>query len=451
MKLTRRDFVKYGALAAAGMGLQNPLVEAAAKKAKRALAPSIPNAGEKVVVCINLFGGNDGLNTVIPTTTPGQYDDYLALRPLSGIGFDLSELAGTNLDGSFALRPEMMPFKQLWDSGNLAVVNGVGIPLTAKHKYDHNAQQNTFQSCDVTGSVLTQPTGWMGRYCDGALLGQIPPGIDLGGGRLMVSGNTRQPVSIYSLNDFTLKITADAAEKAIRRATYEAIMNTPVPEGGVGEQERQYRKDALAQSDAIFAAIADYPTPPFGDPASPYRNNTFHRQLQEAAKLIWADIGAQCIALGMGGFDSHGDQEADVNGMPYHGYLWDRITSGVKALYDDLVTFLEPLRPGISDRVLIVTISEFGRTPWQNTDLGTDHGIASSAFVVGTDTNLNAGIYGTYPGLKDGDFGNEQGLITTVDFRSVYATIAANFLGVDPEPIVDPYNQEPPFPLLTFC
>jgi len=451
MKLTRRDFVKYGALAAAGMSLQNPVAQAAARKAKQALAPSIPNAGEKVVVCVNLFGGNDGLNTVIPTSTPGQYDDYLALRPLSGIGFDLSELTATNLDGSFALRPEMMPFKQLYDSGNLAVINGVGVPLNARHRYDHNAQQNTFQSCDITSSVLSLPTGWMGRYCDGAPLGQIPPGVDLGGGRLMTTGLVRQPVSIWSINDFVLRITADAAEKAIRRATYEAIMNTPVPEGGVGEQERLYRKDALAQSDAIFAAIADYPTPPYTDPTSPYRNNTFHRQMQEAAKRIYADIGVQCIALGMGGFDSHGDQEADVNGLPYHGYLWDRITSGVQALYTDLVTYLEPVRPGISDRVLIVTISEFGRTPWQNTDLGTDHGIASSAFVVGTANNVNAGVYGTYPGLKDGDFGNEQGLITTVDFRSVYATIAANFLGVDPEIIVDPYNTEPPFPLLTFC
>ena len=452
MKLTRRDFVKYSALAAAGMGLRNPLVEAAAKKAKQSLAPSIINAGEKVVVCINLFGGNDGLNTVIPTTTPGAYDDYLALRPLSGIGFDLSELAATNLDGSFALRPEMTAFKQLWDSGNLAVINGVGIPLNARHKYDHNAQQNTFQSCDIKDSVTNLPTGWLGRFCDGAPLGQIPPGIDLGGGRLMVSGFARQPVSIWSLNDFSLKISGvDSAERAIRRATYEAIMNTPVPEGGVGEQQRLYRKEALAQSEAIFGAIGDYPTPPYNDPTSPYRNNTFHRQLQEAAKLIYADIGAQCIALGTGGFDSHGDQEADVNGMPYHGYLLDRVASGVKALFDDLVTWLEPVRPGISNRVIIVTISEFGRTPWQNTDLGTDHGIASSAFVVGTAANLNPGIYGTYPGLKEEDFGNEQGLITTVDFRSVYATIAANFLGVDPEIVVDPDHLYPDFPLLGFC
>src|SRR4030095_9554050 len=129
--------------------------------------------------------------------------------------------------------------------------------------------------------------------------------------------------------------------------------------------------------------------------------------MQEAAKLIYADIGAQCIGLGIGGFDLHGDQEADVNGMPYHGSLWNRVTTGVKALYDDLVTFLEPVRPGISNRVLIVTISEFGRTPWQNTDLGTDHGIASSAFVVGTSANVNPGVYGTYPGLKEADWGNE--------------------------------------------
>lgn len=451
MRYTRRDFVKCAALAAAGMSLQNPLVEAAAKKARQALAPSVPFAGEKVAVVINLFGGCDGLNTVIPIDAP-TFAEYQALRPTIGYGPGQY----LPLDSNFALRPDMQAFQQLFVSGNLAVINGVGVPLDALHKYDHSAQQDTFQSCDVGSSGVTVPSGWMGRYCDAAPLGQIPPGIDLGGGRLMVSGLARQPVSIWSLNDFQLQITADTAEEAIRLATYEAIMNTPVPEGGVGEQQRLYRRDAMAQSETIFTAIAGYPSIAYNQVGSFYPNTTLGRQLQEAAKLIYGDIGAQCIAVGIGGYDSHSDQEVLVDTannyphpgdisvqMPYLSLLMNKVSLAVKGLFDDLTSL------GLQDRVLILTISEFGRTPWQNTDFGTDHGIASSAFVVGSATNLNPGIYGTYPSLTDYD--GEYGLVTTVDFRSVYATLAANFLGVDPEPIVDPNNQEPPFPLLGFC
>jgi uncharacterized protein (DUF1501 family) len=447
-KFTRREFVtSAAALAAAGLSLHNPLVEAAAKKARQAIAPSVPSSGEKVVVVINMYGGCDGLNTVIPTD-PTHYAEYLALRPydghVNGLGYDLSELLTLNGVPDFALRPNMEAFQTLFNQGNLAIINGVGVPLNTLSKYSHSAQQDVFQSCDVA-DYQGLPSGWLGRYCDAVTLGQIPPGIDLGGGRLMMTGVARQPVSIGSLNGFQLKITADAAEKAIRRSTYESVMNTPVPEGGVGEQNRLYRLEALAQSAIIFQEIADYPTLPYNEPGSPYPNTTLGRQLQDAAKLIYADIGAQAIGIGAGGFDTHSDQDTEVGstGMGKHGWLLNRIVNAVKGLFDDLTTL------GLIDRVLIVTISEFGRTPWQNNNFGTDHGIASCAFVVGSAANLNPGIYGTSPSLTDYD--GEHGLITAVDFRSVYATVAANFLNVDPEPIVDPNNQEPPFPLLGFC
>jgi uncharacterized protein (DUF1501 family) len=447
-KFTRREFVtSAAALTAAGLSLQNPLAEAAAKKARQAIAPTAPAAGEKVIVVVNLFGGNDGLNTVIPIE-PARYAEYLQLRPydghVNGLGYDLSELLPLNGVAEYALRPNLEAFQTLFNSGNLAIINGVGVPLNTLGKYSHSAQQETFQSCDTADSNAL-PSGWMGRYCDAVTLGQIPPGIDLGGGRLMVTGLARQPVSISSINGFQLKITADAAEKAIRRSTYETIMDTPVPEGGVGEQNRLYRKEAMQQSATILQEIADYPTIPYNEAGSPYPNTTQGRILQDAAKLIYADIGAQAICVGAGGYDTHSDQDALVGstGMGKHGYLLYRISTALKGLFDDLTTL------GLIDRVLIVTISEFGRNPKQNTNFGTDHGIASSAFVIGSAANLNPGIYGTYPSLTD--FDGQYGLITSVDFRSVYATVAANFLGADPEPIVDPNNQEPPFPLLGFC
>ena len=240
-KYTRRDFVKSAALAAAGLSLRNPAIEAAAKTARKAVAPGIVSANEKVVVVINLFGGNDGLNTVVPIAPVATYNQYLALRPLAGLGFDLPEVLPLTGVTNSALRPNMQAFQTLFNTGNLAIINGVGVPLNAIRKYDHDAQQNTFQSCNTGSGGIAGPSGWMGRYCDAAPLGAIPPGIDLGGGRLMVSGQVRQPVSIYTLDDFQLQISAGNPEYSMRLATYEAIMNTPVPEGGVGEQNRMYR------------------------------------------------------------------------------------------------------------------------------------------------------------------------------------------------------------------
>jgi uncharacterized protein (DUF1501 family) len=446
-KLTRREFVKYTSMAAAGLSLSNPLVEAAARTARQAIQPGVTSANEKVIVCVNLFGGNDGLNTVIPIT-PARYNEYLQLRPLNGLGFSMSEVLGLNsgpfATPDYALRPGMEAFQSLYASGNLAVINGVGVPDNARHKYDHDAQQNTFQSCDTTFSTSQVPSGWMGRYCDAAPNGQVPPGIDMGGGRLMLTGIAKQPVSIWSIEDFELQITHwSDAERAIRKATYENIMDLPVPEGGAGELNRLYRKNALEQSAIIQAAVQSYPDPPVNN----YPDSSFGRRMQEVAKLIHANIGVQCIGLGISGFDTHSGQDEGGNG--WHSELMYRVSAGVSALYEDLV------RLGHQDRVLIVTISEFGRTPWENNDAGTDHGIASSAFVVGSTTNLTGGIYGhptngqLYPSLTD--FDGEDGLITLVDFRSIYATIVANFLNADPEPVVDPYNQNTPFPLLTFC
>jgi uncharacterized protein (DUF1501 family) len=412
-------------LAAAGMSLSSPLWGSGVKRARQTLAPAVSTPNEKILVVVNLYGGNDGLNTVIPMQ---EFDRYQQLRP--NLGFNTGSLLDLDGQPDFKLRPGMSSFKQLFNSGNLAIVNGVGVPLNATRKYDHEAQQFEFQTCDIVRSSTTIPSGWLGRYCDAVPVGDVPPGIDLGGGRLMLTGQVRPPVSIWTIDDFQLQISGvDSNERAARRATYEAIMNIPHLDP-VGEQNRIYRQDALAQSETILAATDSYPTA-----RDFYPDTWLGYQLREAAKLIYANIGVQGIGVGFGGYDTHSNQ--DTNG--WHGYLMGNLADSVKALYDDLVNL------GLADRVLIATVSEFGRTPWENSDDGTDHGIASSAFVVGTTTNVNGGIYGDYPGLQKSDYDPEDGLITTVDFRSFYATIVANFLGADPVPVVGGS-----FPILSF-
>jgi uncharacterized protein (DUF1501 family) len=154
--------------------------------------------------------------------------------------------------------------------------------------------------------------------------------------------------------------------------------------------------------------------------------------MREAARIILADIGAHALAIGTGGYDTHSGQNTSVTTssfgvqnqtLPYHEYLLKNVAESVKALYDDLAAH------GASGRVVIVTFSEFGRTVYENTDGGTDHGFGSCAFVVGDVVN-GQNVYGTYPSLLNLYQGDS--LKISNDFRNVYATILANFFGADP-------------------
>jgi hypothetical protein len=205
-----------------------------------------------VVVVVNLEGGNDGLNTVIPTTG-AAYTRYRELRPL--LGYDAAAILPLSGVADFGLNPAMGAFQTLWGVGKLAIVNGVSVPTTATGLFDHEAQQYTFQSCDITRSTLNgPPTGWLGRYLDGVGPTQIAPGIDLGGGRLMLMGQTHTPLSIFSINDLDLNISS---EHTLRRQRYENIMAIAGADP-VAERNRQLRLQNLATFELASAATAGY-------------------------------------------------------------------------------------------------------------------------------------------------------------------------------------------------
>lgn len=427
MKWSRREFIRNSAFAAAGMSLSSPLLAAVKPKMK------VPAANEKVVVVINQFGGNDGVNTVIPLS-PTEYDQYRVLRPV--LGYDQADILTLNGTPDFGLNPGLTGFQSLYNQGKMAVVTGVGVPDTAVGLFDHEAGQYEFQSCDIVRSGAIQPSGWLGRYLDSVPPGpgQVSPGLDMGGGRLLVTGLSQQPVSLYTIDDFALQVSSWGDDENARRAAYQNIMGVPIGDSPVAEQNRLYRQDALNQSAIIQNAVAGY------NPTVTYPDTWLGYQLRECARVIFGNVGVRALTVGTGGYDTHSGQDSgkDATTLGYHAGLLKDVGDAVSALYQDLVN------QGLSNRVLILTISEFGRRAYQNTDDGTDHGFGSVAFAVGDMVN-GGNIYGTYPSLQDQFLVFDGNVDVTTDFRSFYATVAANFLGVDPVPIVGGS-----FPLLGF-
>lgn len=437
-KIDRRGFLKGGVLAAASLGFGSRLVAEAmdgssgggaragsgrghavgsGSSAIGSRSARATTAGARVVVIVNLFGGNDGLNTVIPLAQ-SEYDRYRHLRPT--LRYDRDEILPLSGQPDFGLNRAMGAFQGLFNQGKLAIVNGVGVPETASELFSHEAGQYEFQSCDIERSVVSgPPSGWLGRFLDDVEAGPVTPGIDLGGGRLMLSGAHHVPVTINSVRRFQLQVSG--ADRSRRRAAYQDLMGHALQEGGVGERARAFRVQAIEESDVIQAATAGYV------PSVTYPDTYLGFHLSECARILYGNVGTRALAVGADGFDTHSDQNAK-GGQPqgYHETLLGDVSDSIAAFYTDLVN------QGLSSGVLILTISEFGRRALENGDKGTDHGFGSVGFALGD--SVNGGIYGNYPSLNSLVLDGNQA--TTTDFRSVYASIAANHLNVDPDPIV---------------
>ncbi len=415
MSITRRTLFKQSLMAGLGLSLATPKSGAATI-----------TAGNKVVVTIHLYGGNDGLNTVIPLN---QYDRYRQLRP--NLGYDQSVLLTLPGQSELAFAPGLSAFNQLYAQGKLAVLNGVAVPHDATGLYDHAANIFSYQTSDIRHiTTAAPPTGWLGRYLDLVSEGLIPAGIDLGGGLLPLTGSGGfTPISIGSIDDFQLEISSDADA---RRQSYTALMNISNA-NYVAEYNRQLKLQSLADSAIIQSNTANYV------PAAVYpADNYLAYSLLQCAELIAGNLGVSALTVGYGGFDTHSGQNGAVydSTLGYHDDLWQTVSEAIYAFYTDLQAH------GLADKVLIVTTSEFGRTAYENVDQGTDHGYSSVAFAIGG--AVKGGIYGDYPSLAEADLFDANTDLTT-DFRSVYATIAANFLNTDPVPMVGGS-----FPLLGF-
>lgn len=411
--MQRRNFLRSLSAASLGgfavRGFGNPL-----------LRPVFDRAGEdRVLVIVQLYGGNDGLNTVIPLDQYGVLSNVRSnvLIPEA----DVLDLQG--LDGLTGLHPAMGGMRQLWDNGKLAIVQGVGYP---DPDYSH------FRSTDIweTGANSDQllDSGWAGRYLhfeypnypEGYPNDTMPDPLAIRIGAPISIGlqhiGVSMGASIYNTED-SLDLTGN-------------LFNDPVT-GDCRGSKLDFARTVQQQTDlygnVIQAAALPgcnlstlYPT--IGQPGA-----ELARALKIVAQLICGGLKTRIYWVSISGFDTHSEQvETSDHTMGAHAELLQGLSDSIAAFQDDVQLL------GIDDRVLGMTFSEFGRRIRSNNSRGTDHGAAAPMFLFGT--KVVPGMLGNNPEIPV-DTNVNTNLPMQYDFRSVYASVLKDWFCVDPADI----------------
>jgi uncharacterized protein (DUF1501 family) len=394
MTTNRRDFLKTSL---AGAGLVSWDLGAPAFLARTAAAAprsGKPGARDTVLVVIELTGGNDGLNTVIPFKDP----EYAKLRPT----LKQPEAQVKKINDQLGLHPSLTGLADLLQDHALCVVQGVGYP---------NPSQSHFRSMDIwqTASLAEDVNeGWIGRALKG-----IPgvPSFHIKSNNepspLALDGAPVRVPSVKTLEEFQLQLSAaSAADKQEQRDVIEGAVRSR-GQGGLLDFVQRTAANTYASSRRLQEIGKNY------QPKSPYPNTPLAGRLKLAAQLIDAGLGARVFYAAHGNFDTHATQ------APAHANLLGQLSGAVTAFFKDLAA------RGHRDRVLVMTFSEFGRRAKENGSRGTDHGSAAPMLLVGG--KVKAGAVGVHPSLTKLEMGN---LKHHTDFRQVYATILDDWLGV---------------------
>ncbi len=406
MAVTRRDFIKQSS-AAFSIAMMMP-----------ALGLSRPQqTGRKILVLVQLGGGNDGLNTVIPYKDPR----YRTLRPT--IGFTEAELKDTEgnstiINGEFAFHPALSELKELFDEGSLAVVLGVGYP---NPDLSHDASNAIWQTADTTKQARV---GWLGKYADSALADEPPlSAVSVGFNSLprVLSASKVNPVAIRRLGESPFRVINTPETDNVVRAFRDNV-------------NREFPADSFLEKLARVGASAERSSGRLQEALDAYHSSVIYSEMNPAAQAlktvaVLASVFPEATLFHVAFssfFDTHARQigtgeDPRNKSLGTHATDLKRISEAIKAFYDDMV------EQGLADDVLLVTYSEFGRRPNENASLGTDHGSASNLFVVGNKVK-GGDFYGLQPSLNATDFDTAGNMRFTTDFRSVYATVLDRWL-----------------------
>ncbi|MBI4494205.1 MAG: DUF1501 domain-containing protein [Chloroflexi bacterium] len=411
MAFTRRDFLKRAALLVAS-GLSTPAFltrtavaldpQAAAEQGFGVLDPT---KASNILVVVQLSGGNDGLNTLVPFGDPA----YAQLRPNLG----LKPAEALPLTDGLGLHPNLARLKDLYDQGRVAIVQGVGYP---------NPDRSHFRSMDIWHSARPdtfERSGWLGRYLEACQCGQegALPALSVGDQlNTLFWTQTILVPAVSNLGAFSFQ--TDTRYRNDRQFQLRTLQNIYAQTGTWSPYEaliRQGTLNALAASEQLHRAAEGYQTP-VQYPA----NNPLANQLKMVAQVLAANLGTRLFSVQLGGFDTHGNQKNP------HATLMKHLAEALDAFLQDLANLKQ------QDQVLIMTFSEFGRRARENGSGGTDHGTAEPLFVVGN--RVQGGLYGEYPSL--GDLDRNGDLKFKLDFRSVYAALLRDHLGADPSRVL---------------
>src|SRR2546430_1268647 len=393
---SRRDFMTQGLLPIFA-GSAVPAVFANGVAAAAADSPKA-TPSDRVLVLVQLAGGNDGLNTLIPFQDGAYHDARPTLRQDQGV---------LTLNGQLGLHPNLKGLKASWDAGQLAVVQGVGYP---NPNLSHFASMSVWETASVKGGI---GDGWLGRYLNYLdQVGESPnhalEGVSAGS---MVPPELRSkaPVTaLQSLQTFRLQPVNEhgtqvdvenpmmkfyGAFKSAGPAPFGALLDTTL-------QDALQASHALRATDESYVAKATYPA-----------NSPIASSLKLVAETIVSGLGVRVAHVTLGGFDNHAREK------PVHDKLLLDLDQALAAFMQDLAGH------GYGDKVLVMTWSEFGRRVKENGSAGTDHGTAAPMFLLGAP--VKGGLYGQQPSLTGLDNGN---LKFTTDFRSVYASVLQGYL-----------------------
>jgi uncharacterized protein (DUF1501 family) len=399
MTMNRRYFLKNGGIALASLGT----LTTSPSFLTRAMAQSGNSGRRKILIAIFQRGAMDGLNAVVPYGDQEYYNlrPSLAIpRPKDG---ESNPAAAINLDGFFGLHPALSSFKPIYDAGQLAIVHAAGSPANTRSHFD---AQDYMES--GTPGVKSTADGWLNRYLQAKADSKGTPfrGVAMGANLPRTMQGVAPSIAMTNIRDFTIR-SGDLGQTV---------------QGGFEAMYEQTVNDALRTTgretfEAVKMLKKANPNQYQPAPGVTYPRGQFGERMRQIAQLVKSDIGLEVAFTDIGGWDTHANQGAS------QGQLANRLiefSQGIAALYADL-----------QDRagdVVIMTMTEFGRTAKENGNRGTDHGHASVMFVLGGEVK-GGKVYGKWPGLKTDQLNERRDLALTTDFRDVFAELAKNHLG----------------------
>lgn len=384
MFIKRKEFIQVGSLATASMMLPKFL--------KAFESGTMVPPGNKVTVVLQLSGGCDGLNQIIPV----RNDLYYKARPRLGITRDKA----LSLTDEVGIHPALSGLKELYDDGSMAVLHNVGYP---------NPDRSHFRSMDIwhTGSQSSEywTTGWVGRYLDAQCMGCDKPtqAIEMDDVlSLALKGDDIKGIAVKDPR----RLYGTANEKYFKEINKNHA-NEP------GEQPVDYLYKTLAETmssaDYIFQKSKMHPS------AADYPKTDLGNSMKTIASLIFSDINTKVYYVSLGSFDTHINQDGQQQ------RLFTELNDAIKAFTKDLKA------NNRFDDVLLFTFSEFGRRVAQNASNGTDHGTSNNMIFIGGGLKQK-GLINEMPNLADLDEGD---LKYKIDFKNVYATVLKNWLNAD--------------------
>jgi uncharacterized protein (DUF1501 family) len=373
------------------------------------------SASAPVLVVLQLTGGNDFMNTLVPYTN-GHYFDArkkLVVRPDEALP----------ITDTLAYHPEAGPLKELFDAGQVAVVQGIGYANSSR---SHFRAMDIWHTCEPE-HVATE--GWVGRA-----LRELDPrgenvltGVHIG--RALPRAMAVPGVPVTSVSDLDhYGLMAGITDRAQREAALSIFRRIYTPATGTGpvmDYLARTGTDVLRGAEQLKLAPARYSS------TVEYPDCAIGKSLRDVARVHLAGLGSRILYTAQGGYDTHANQ------APTHPKLLGEVSRSIRAFFADLEAHQA------ADNVVMLVFTEFGRRIRDNGS-GTDHGSGGGAFLIGK--RVKGGLYAEYPSLDPARWLNGEDLAHTIDFRSVYATVLEQWLGLDSRPIVGgTYEQIYPF------